>query len=124
MDLFIYKKDTDTLVYTVKDCIKTGNSYFGSNMKLTGLKKKHWDFVWMVDSETPALIFMGTYVGSKEDVNNVTKKEIKKQYSIEDEIKILREHIFKGNLSNEYNDFVKGILDKGKTCKNHFKGEQ
>jgi len=139
MNIAIVKKETGSIKYFILDCIKTGNNYSGSNIKLAGMKPIHWDFIWTndilkFDEETQAWdktveeinicpVFKGEFVGSIKDVNDIVKKEIRKVYPLETEFKILRTK-FAGFESDfeVYNNFIEKIRkDASKFKKEHFK---
>ena len=46
----IYKTGSDAITYFVKKCIKTGNDFVGSNIKLYGLKPDSWSYAWIIDN--------------------------------------------------------------------------
>lgn len=133
MNLAVFKKGSNEIKYFIMDCIQTGNDYTGANIKLAGLKSKHWDFMWTNDIAIrgkdkkwskskldliPTPVFFNKSVGDIEDVNNVVKAEIKKKYSIEEEIKILRLKL--AGLDDEfpdYFDYVEDLRSQGKIFK-------
>lgn len=53
MNAVIHKIGSDEIKYFVQDCVKEGNNFFGSNIKLIGIKPRHWSVVWTEDVVEP-----------------------------------------------------------------------
>jgi len=49
MNAILYQKGSNEIVYFVKDCVKHGNDFIGSNMKLYGCKS--FEVLWTEDEE-------------------------------------------------------------------------
>ena len=45
----IYKKGANNISFFIKDCIKDGNNFDGSNCKLHGIKLNLFDYIWTND---------------------------------------------------------------------------
>ncbi len=45
----LYKHGSDEISYFVKDCLRKGNDFIGSNCKLIGIKPSHWAIKWTED---------------------------------------------------------------------------
>ena len=52
MNAAIHKIGSDEITYFVRDCVKRGNNYVGSNKKLVGIKSQHWQVVWTEEDIT------------------------------------------------------------------------
>jgi hypothetical protein len=118
MHLSIRIKDTGNEEYFIKNCKQTGlNDYEGDNIKLRGMKPRHWDFVWMLNEKDIAPLYQGIPVGCREDVNNITQNRISEKYSIQDEMKINRMKDSDFAQWEEYNNFVNQIVLEGKQFK-------
>lgn len=49
----IYEKDSDEIRHFIKDCLRHGNDYFGSNKRVTGIKSHCFDVLWTEDDANP-----------------------------------------------------------------------
>jgi hypothetical protein len=123
----IYIKGSDDITYFIKDCIQTGRNFKGSNGSAMGVKEHLFDVKWTEDIAEPgdliselseAKRYEGQVISTRQDVNNVIKKQIAEKYSIEDEIKIIRMKLMGDDTEwQEYKAFVESIVQKGKSFK-------
>jgi phenolic acid decarboxylase len=144
----IYIKSSDEIRYFIRDCIQTGRDFRGSNASVTGVKEHLFDVKWTdddvevvkveekavegnVDSRTPkfskkvselkdSLRYQNKVVSNNADVNTVTKGFVRDLYSIEDEIKLIREKL--SGVGNEdewkaYQEAVVGLVNAGRKFK-------
>lgn len=87
MNLALCPKNSDEIIYFVKNAIKKGNSIFGDNIKLSGIKEKTWDFIWTDDNIEEIKKDDKIYYAigrshlnekkEKEEVNPISKTDIK-----------------------------------------------
>jgi hypothetical protein len=49
MHCAIYRKGTDEITHFVRDCVRDGNDFIGTNMKLQGVNPNLWDVKWTED---------------------------------------------------------------------------
>jgi len=125
------------IIHFINDCIvserpnQKNKDYFGSNKKLHSFKAEGCKFKWVksdevfdpsksIDDYTEVSYIGFIPVCSEEEVNSAIKATIKTTYSLEDEIKILRQKI-SGTLLDkeweEYNTFVESLISEGKEIK-------
>lgn len=151
MNLAIFKKGSNKVDLFILDCIQTGNNFAGSNIKAHGLKDRHYDFVWTNDMVepitekqdekqqgivqkmtyakgrkdiTPAPVYNGKSVGSRKDVNKIVVEQIRKKYSTNDELKILRLKSSGASDFGAYTSYVNQVVSEAKEFKDiHFKEE-
>lgn len=139
MNLAIIKKNSNEIGYFILDCIKVSDKeYIGSNVKL-GIKPTHWKFVWTndmlaydenkkewskkADEIIPVPIFMGQHAGSKADINKIIVDEIRKKYTIDDEMQMARIKESNPDEWAKYNEYVESIITSGKQFKDlYFNG--
>lgn len=121
-NLIIYRIGQDTIVDYIENCKRIGSSFFGTNKKIIQLNLEKFGIKWTYsivnDLSTPvsevkeAESFGGEFVGTKEEVKAAKEAELRKVYSVQDEIKILRDKI-SGDLSvtdwNNYINFVREL---------------
>ena len=81
----IYKKNSNTISYFIKDCTRDNNNYLGSNKKIFGIKPKHFDIKWTNEDIDP--------IFDKIEKNNIVgwKKKISEIEIIEDPIDYIKE---------------------------------
>jgi len=135
----IYKKGTDKIIYFLRDCIQEDRHFRGSNGNISGVKTKHFSEFWTEDipnqdesgnwdkkvSELiPSLTFKGQVISNKEDVNTITKQEIRRRYSLEDELKLQRQREILPSEFKTYYDFVENLRTEGRAFKNKYFGEE
>ena len=128
----LYKEGFNEIIYLILNCIKTGNTFIGSNCRMLGIKPKHFSELWTEDipiqdeegnwgkkvSElTPALTFKGQVVSNRKDVNMVTKNEIRKRYSLEEELKTQRQRETFSKEYEGYYNYIEGLVLEGRTFK-------
>jgi hypothetical protein len=53
MNVVIHKHGSDKIKHFVKDCVRKGNNFYGSNMKMFGCKPRHYDYIWTEDDANP-----------------------------------------------------------------------
>lgn len=78
MNCIIYKKNSDEIHYFIRDCIKDGNNYIGTNRKVYGIKSQHFDIKWTDDEIDPIIVFdeeekKNKIVGWKKNVSEVNE---------------------------------------------------
>ena len=85
MNIIIYKKDSNKIIYFVKDCVKKGNNFFGTNKRLHGIK--NIEYKWTRDIVNPILDEEGNRIGWDKSVNQINEeaenREIKEVTDIE-----------------------------------------
>lgn len=134
----IFEKGTINIVYFIKDCVQSGRDFIGSNGSVRGVKEHLFDVIWtedhpepIIDSAgkqsgfnltvnqlSPAIRYNGRVVSRSEDVDVVTRTMIRERYSIEDEIKIIRQKLAGDDTAwTEYQDYVDGLVKDGKEFK-------
>lgn len=72
MNLAIYKKGTDIIKYFILDCIKTGDIYTGSNMKISSLPSKI-GIMWTNDIVNIVYDENGNKIGFDKSVSELTE---------------------------------------------------
>jgi len=136
MNCAIHKNGRDEIERFVRDCVRQGNDFLGSNLKLYGVKPHAFAWKWTlddVDMDAPvrpkvselreAPSFRGRHVGSREDVNAVVCEEIRERYTLEKELQILRSAIVSGKAGEftEHNRFAEELVEAGRAFKDaHF----
>lgn len=48
-NVVIYKNNSDNVLYFLLDCVVTGVDYVGTNGKVSGIKPRHYSFLWTND---------------------------------------------------------------------------
>ena len=135
-------KGSDIITHFITDCIQSNRDFKGSNISLYGLKDRLFDVTWTTTIPTPIFDSVGNIIGYNkkvsdlvranehngivvddyEGVDRVTKDKIKKKYTIEDEIKILRLKLTgDSKLFDEYNKFVNDTVNEAKLFKSTLK---
>jgi len=139
MNLAIGFKNDDRMIKFILDCVVIGKDYIGSNSKVINLNLKKCRIKWThevvkkqggtwgktFDEIKPCPEFKGSACGSIQDVNNVIKKKIRKLYTPESELKMIRckaagiESDF-----SKYNKFVEKLRKEAKKFKKeHFNAD-
>lgn len=72
MNIAIHKHDSDEIRWFLKDCVKNGRLYVGSNAKVA-INPKHWTATWTDDDVNPVLDSDGEIVGWDKKVSDLTK---------------------------------------------------
>ena len=131
----IYIKGSDEITYFIRNCIQEGRTFRGSNGTVTGVKANLFSEFWTEDIPIqdkegnwnkkvsdliPALTYKNQVVSNRDDVNTIIKAEIRKQYSLEDELKLQRQRDMLPNEFKEYYDFVEGLRAEGRAFKNKY----
>ena len=131
----IYIKGSDEIAYFIRDCIQKGRTFQGSNGSITGVKEYLFDTKWTEDVPiqdekgnwnkkisdlTPALTYKSQVVSNREDVNTITKKEIREQYSLEDELKLQRQRDMLPAEFKVYYGFVECLRAEGRAFKDKY----
>jgi len=147
MNALIYEKNSEKIAYFIKNCrfhkSKTGEGfdYIGDNGAAYGVKRAVFKVkftlndadqkkgVWnkKVGDLKAAPEFDGQAVGSRKDVDVITRKKIAEKYSDADEKKLLRNKLSGRAVPewNNYDKFVNKVVGEGKEFKNqYFKKEQ
>ena len=135
----IYIKGSDEIAYFIRDCIQAGRDFQGSNGSVMGVKERLFDTKWTEDIPVqdekgswdkkisdlaPALTYKGQVVSNRDDVDTIIKAEIRKRYSLEDELKLQRQRDMLPKEFKEYYDFVENLRAEGRAFKNKYFGEE
>ena len=141
MNCIVYVKETKQIIFYIKDCVIKDNSILvGSNMKIHGINLNKFSLLFTeenikvinnddnvitlskpLDKINPAPIFEGIFVGSREEVNKIIKKKIREQYSLEDELKILRMKLSgTSNGFTKYRTFIEDLIQQGQDFKDTY----
>lgn len=140
----LFERGSDTITYFVRDCVKIGRTYQGSNCAIHGVKETLYCEKWTEDGAlqredgswdrqvsdlAEARRFEGQVVSNKQDVNKVIQDKIREVYSAADEIQLLRlklaDPVKSSPEFDRYHAFVEGILSKARTFKTaHLKDEE
>ena len=133
----IYIKGLNEITYFIQDCRKVKGSHpdgwdYIGDVKVLGIKLKHFSELWTEDipiqdkddnwdkkvSElAPALTFKGQVVSNRKDVNMVTKNEIRKRYSLEEELKTQRQRETFSKEYEGYYNYIEGLVLEGRMFK-------
>lgn len=70
-NLIIYTND-NKIRYFIKDCIRIGNNFYGSNRKLIGLKINYFNFKWTDDDINEFYDENNSVIGYDKDVDQLT----------------------------------------------------
>ena len=144
VNCILYQYDSNEITYFIKGCQKTKGSHsegwdYIGDVKVLGIKSKHFSELWTEDIPiqdekgnwdkkvsdlTPALTYKRQVVSNREDVNTITKKEIREQYSLEDELKLQRQRDILLSEFKDYYGFVENLRVEGRTFKNKYFGEE
>ena len=136
----LYQYGSNEITYFIRNCQKMkgshpdGWNYIG-NVKIQGIKSKHFSEFWTEDIPiqdekgnwdkkvsdlAPALTYKSQVVSNRGDVDTITKKEIRKQYSLEDELKLQRQRDILPNEFKIYYDFVENLRAEARAFKNKY----
>lgn len=64
---------SDEISHFVRDCVHRGNSYVGTNVKLHGIKPRHWAVRWTNDDVEPVLDGAGATIGWSKRVSELAE---------------------------------------------------
>jgi hypothetical protein len=70
MHVVIYEKGTNKIKYFIKDCIRRGKHFVGSNIKVN-INLNHFDVIWTDDTVNP-IVNNNEIVGWDKDVSDLT----------------------------------------------------
>jgi len=151
MNLALYRKGEDRILFFIIQAIVKEGMVVGENFKLKSNRLDELEFKWTLDiarfefveeslsegktvfkkrwltkiSElTPALTYKDQVVSNREDINTITKAEIRKQYSLEDELKLQRQRDILPIEFKTYSDFVEGLRAEGRAFKDKYFAEE
>jgi len=71
MNIILYKNNSDKIEHFIKDCIKKGNNFIGSNKKIYGIK--NIEYKWTNDELNP-IIIDGEIIGWIESVSDINEE--------------------------------------------------
>jgi len=69
MNVILYKNGDNNISYFIRDCIKKGNNFIGSNMELFGIKRV--EVIWTDDEVNPILNQNGDIIGYDKTVSEI-----------------------------------------------------
>lgn len=71
MNIILYKNNSDKVEHFIRDCIKRGNNFIGSNKKIYGIK--NIEYKWTNDELNP-IIIDGEIIGWIESVSDINEE--------------------------------------------------
>lgn len=71
MNLIIAEKKTNNIFYFIKDAKIKGDRVIGSNISLSGMKKKVWTLKWTYDEISPIIGLKGRVIGWSKNFDEI-----------------------------------------------------
>jgi len=142
----LLEKGTDNIIHYIENCVKTGRDFIGSNAEIRGAKESAYDEKWIdtpltLDTEKSTEIqkvfvekvaeiqesvkFKGQGISSPLEVDFIVEIEVRKLYSLEKEVAILRRRLL-GDKTYEpdYETKLQAIFEEAEVQKAKFRKEQ
>jgi len=71
MNVILYLHDSNKIRHFIRDCVKRGNSYTGSNYRVFGCKPKFYSIIWTEDEVNPILDAESQIIGWDKKVSEI-----------------------------------------------------